>query len=118
MSMNLLPITGWLMTLLLLGAACGTAIAPTQEAERICQCLRPVDSLNQQLVVMLDQGQQEEAMEIMMDLDQLNQQVADCLEDGLPEDMSAWPSEGLKTELDRQCPQWETIMHALSGYPE
>ncbi len=114
---DLLLVLG-LVLIAMMGSACQATLEPVQHAQRICACLHPIDSLNQQLVVTLDQGKQEEAMEIMMDLDEWSQRVADCLDAGLPEDLASWPSEEVKTELDRQCPQWETMMRSLSGYSE
>ncbi|MCF8238017.1 MAG: hypothetical protein K9I85_07670 [Saprospiraceae bacterium] len=118
MRISFLSLVSYLITIMFVGFACENTMAPAQDAQRICACLQPIDSLNQQLVITLDHGTQEEAMEIMMDLNQMSQHVADCLDACLPSDLSAWPENGLKAELDRQCPQWEAMLHSLLGYDD
>lgn len=108
----------FLLGMALLIAACQTAVEPVEEASRICACLSPIDSLNQQLVLALDQGLQDEALELMQDLNQQTRPVADCLERGLPKDMTNWPTPELRLELTNQCPAWETMLQSLSGYTE
>lgn len=107
-----------ILAMSILISACQSSVEPAAEADRICTCLMPIDSLNQQLVLALDKGMQDEAIEIMLDLNEQNQPVADCLEEGLPSDMTNWPSQELRLELTKQCPTWETMLQSLSGYPE
>lgn len=106
------------LCLMILSEACQSSVQPGEEAGRICTCLAPIDSLNRQLIRTLEEGNQDDAMEIMMDLNQHSQSVAACLEEGLPTNMTTWPSQEVREELDRQCPSWETMIQSLSGYPE
>ena len=92
--------------------ACSTEAGLDQQAQQVCHCLQPVDSLNQLFASRIQQGQQDEAVEILLDLSEASGEAQTCLKSIKSFHLDA-PKEEVVSRLDNLCPEWKAILETL-----
>ncbi|MEZ5033182.1 MAG: hypothetical protein R2787_17480 [Saprospiraceae bacterium] len=101
-----------LLCVCLAWSACTDEAVLDQQASQICNCLQPVDSLNQLFASRIQQGEEDEAVEILLDLSEASGQASKCLRD-IPDFSQLADHAGVVSRLNTHCPDWRAIVEIL-----
>ncbi|MCB0693282.1 MAG: hypothetical protein H6568_05055 [Lewinellaceae bacterium] len=101
-----------LLCVCLAWSACTDEAVLDQQASRICSCLQPVDSLNQLFASRIQQGEEDEAVEILLDLSEASELAGKCLRD-IPDFSQHTENAEVVSRLNTHCPDWKAIVETL-----
>ncbi|MBP6185096.1 MAG: hypothetical protein KA479_09160 [Saprospiraceae bacterium] len=106
----------FLLSILMLSvfSACKSGPDIHEQAEGMCICLKPLDSLNTALGATMASGNTEEITDALVGLSAASTEAKRCLgTNKLPGNIVEVSDPALQKKLSDQCPGWEELLKAL-----